>query len=1041
MSGLMRSLRLLAAVCAILAIAAAGIGAAWYIADRTTTIQRLEAEARTDAAVTGLAASFSDQLNRQILALDQSLDLMVREWEADPRRFDLEAWRVRSKVLNGISRDMFLADENGVIRQSSVADFVGQSAADLDVFRDAAEHANDKPSLFLGPPAVNPIMRQWHLDAARTLHYPDGSFAGIIVADYRVAAITDVFKAGAPAGNSFAALVGLTDGKLRAAFGPQVTAQDSSIADTPMFAAVDAAAAGVWTGPSVSDAVLRLHAFRRLPGRDLTVIVGLDQQEALRPATLWKTLARLFAAIISGLIVIVAILFLSELRALRLRAVKARETAAGLAAANALAEVSRAQADATARRLRATFAAVTEGIAVFDAHLDLVEWNGLFPDHAGVNASLIRIGLPMEDLLQAQAESGCFGYVSNVSAEVERRVSLFRAGNFGDSQSYTADGRAIELRCLPLPEGGFVALYADVTNARQARQALRDARGALEHERHARVRFLGALTHEVRERITVLMRSIGWLRTLGLEPTQTDALDRVHRTGETLASLVADMDEVPLMEAGKMTLRPALLPVGPLLRDIVETIQPAARDRGLTIYLIVYETAPQELIADPHRVRQIISLLLTEALRFATPGAMWLMVDSGPESAGPQTEGETTAADLAMRVTIRGFGTPIPEARRANMFRSFDSVSAPPGYGPSDLTFARTTIPSGPLAPNTPHPATPEDAAGTGLGPAIAKYLSSLMGGELRCETWATADGRTGNDVLLLLPRVLLPGQNGRAPGTAPAEGRPLPRTRVLLVGAHSGIRMAAVTMLERDGHMVDAPRSGAEAIRALDTTPYDIVFIDTVLPDLTLEMVADSIRALPGPPRTVPVIAVAVTHEPYEAAAWRDAGIDEIMTAPPGLRDLTDAIARHVWLTGTAGRGGNAGAGWEDEAEEGIPILSSARILELRANIQTDQLNDMAEECIADLTHRLPALRRSLAAGSPGAITAHAHAMVGMASGYGMTALEARLRAILTAARDQRLDTIDGAADTVEHDLTRASVTLRRALGILTPVEAGEGD
>ena len=174
---------------------------------------------RTSATVTGLAANYSQLINRQILALDQSLDMMAHEWEADPRRFDLDNARARSKVLTGISRDMFLADENGVIRQSTVSDFIGQSVGDLEVFRDAAEHANDPPKLLLGPAAVNPIMRQWHLDAARTLHHPDGSFAGIIDADYRVSAINEVFASAAPPGNGFAALINMTDGKLRTTFG------------------------------------------------------------------------------------------------------------------------------------------------------------------------------------------------------------------------------------------------------------------------------------------------------------------------------------------------------------------------------------------------------------------------------------------------------------------------------------------------------------------------------------------------------------------------------------------------------------------------------------------------------------------------------------------------------------------------------------------------------------------------------------------------------------------------------------------------------
>jgi hypothetical protein len=126
------------------------------------------------------------------------------------------------------------------------------------------------------------------------------------------------------------------------------------------------------------------------------------------------------------------------------------------------------------------------------------------------------------------------------------------------------------------------------------------------------------------------------------------------------------------------------------------------------------------------------------------------------------------------------------------------------------------------------------------------------------------------------------------------------------------------------------------------------------------------------------------------------------------------------------------------EEFEEGIPILSAERIMELRANLPREELLEMVEECIADLFHRLPALRRSLATGATGAITAQTHAMVGMAGGYGMAVLEARLRAILTAVRTRRLDTIDGAAATVEADLTRAAAALRRTLRQPLPARSG---
>jgi signal transduction histidine kinase/CheY-like chemotaxis protein len=992
----LRSARHVLAILLTIASAGGVIGYTWYATEQSIEARRLDAVRQADTTVTGLATNYGELISRQIIALDQTLADMVRDYEADPRRFDLENERSRARVLTGISRDMFLADENGIIRQASVSDFLGQSVGDLDAFHDAAEHTNDKPRLYLGGASINPIMRQWHLDAARTLHHPDGSFAGIIVADYRLAAVNDVFTTASPPGNGFAALIGLADGKLRVAYGAAGATPDASIADTPMFAAVDASESGLWVGPSATDAVIRIHAFRRIPGRDLAVVAGVDETDVLRPVVTWRWQSRLSAAAITGLTLALTVVLLGVMRSGRRRAATERETLARFAAAHALADVSRAQADAIARRLQATFAAVADGVAIFDAHLNLVEWNALFTERSGVNASLIRTGMPMEDVLRTQAEDGYFGVIPDIDAEVERRAMLLRAGNFGASQSFQAGARSIELRCRPLAEGGFVALYTDVTEARRARQALRDARDVLLREQSARMRFLGVIAFELRERTALLMRSISRLRAMQPEPAQVKMLERIRGIGETIAELATDTIEVPQMEANALVPRPALVTVRTLLQDIVATIQPAAEDRGITVYLVVNEAAPVELIADPGRVRQIVTLLLSEAIRIAAPDTMWLLADGG--------DGEREA----LRLTIRGFGEPVPEDRRAAMFPAVDSIAAPDRSGGD----------------------APSGETSSFLGPAIARHLTTLMGGDLRCEGWSTMDGRTGNDFILSLPPDLLPGQGGRAPGQVPGEGRPWPRTRVLLIGAVTGLRMAAVTMLRRDGHMVDAVTTMEVAMPLLENAPYDIVFIDSVLQGTTVEQAIATIRDSTGPARVVPLIVLAPRPDESEARGWQDAGVDDIIANDPTLEDLARAIGRNVWLSRTTSPGMGFMPGLEEETEEGIPILASDRIAELRANIPAEELLEMVEECIADLFHRLPALRRSLAVGAPGAITAQAHAMVGMAGGYGMAVLEARLRAILTAVRGRRLDTIDGAAAVIEADLTRAAAALRRTLG-----------
>ncbi len=992
----------------VLGLAGGVIGATWLVTERGIQVQRRDAEQRANALVVGLAASYTEQISRQILALDQTLDTLVREWEKDPRGFNLEVERGHAKSLAGISRDMFLADQNGIIRQASVSDFIGQGAGDLDVFHDAAEHTNDKPTLYLGSASVNPLMRQWHLDAARTLHHPDGSFAGIIDADYRVSAISDIFAASAPPGDNFAAVVDLTSGKLRATYGAAGGTPDANIADTKMFAAIDSGDSGIWVGPSATDTTVRVHAFRRVPGRDLVVVAGVNLGEVMQPVATWQRQARIFATAITSLTVIIAVLLLGGLCASRRRGVKAADANARFAAANALAEVSRAGAEAIHRRLHATFAAVSDGIAIFDAHLNLVEWNELFPERSGVNLSFLRTGMPMEDVLRTQAVAGYFGQVADLDAEIERRVALLRAGNFGTSLSFHAASRVIELRCRPLIEGGFVALYTDVTENRRARQSLREAREALRGEQSARMRFLDVISHELSARVTSLMRAIGRLQSTGV-PART--LEPILRVGESLSSLATDTVEVPLMEAGAVTVQPALIGVRPLLREIVDAIQPGARDRGITVYQVVNDAAPAELIADPERIRQIVSVLFAEAMRFASPDTIWLLADGGDQDGCPDGTGA-----VALRVTIRGFGAPIPDPQRAAMFPDFNALAVP----------GRTA--AGPMT---------SDAMGTGLEPAIARHLATLMRGQVRCEAWSTLDGRTGNDFILTLPPDLLPGQRGRAPGQAPAEGRPLPRTRVLLAGALTGLRMAAVTMLRRDGHMVDAVASGEEAVWALRDAPYDIAFLDAVLPDTTIEAAIASIRDLTGSGRVVPLVVFAPPHEENEAAAWRATGANAILGVNPTLQELAEAISEQVWLSRTAGPLHGSMPGFGEDSEEGIPILSIERLEELRSNIQREELIDMVEECISDLYHRLPALRRSLAIGSVGAITAQTHAMVGMAGGYGMAVLEARLRAVMTAVRVRRLDTIDGAAAVIEADLARAAEALRRTLRLPTQAPA----
>jgi HPt (histidine-containing phosphotransfer) domain-containing protein len=111
---------------------------------------------------------------------------------------------------------------------------------------------------------------------------------------------------------------------------------------------------------------------------------------------------------------------------------------------------------------------------------------------------------------------------------------------------------------------------------------------------------------------------------------------------------------------------------------------------------------------------------------------------------------------------------------------------------------------------------------------------------------------------------------------------------------------------------------------------------------------------------------------------------------------------------------------------------LSAERIEELRTSLPPDRLTELVEECLTDLDHRMPALRRSLNAGATSSVLAHAHTMAGVAAAYGLAALEGQLRSIMLAARDNRLAALDEEAIvTVEAEFVRASRLLRNVIRV----------
>jgi signal transduction histidine kinase/CheY-like chemotaxis protein len=966
------------------------IALTWLATLSATRSERADAQARIAASVANQAALFQRQVEVELLEVDEALRVLTHAWEIDPDHFHLLSWRDNLVLLNEISPDVFIVDERGIVRDSTVPDLVGSDVGSLDYFRALAERIFDDGKMFISTSTIATLVRQWHLNLARPLHHRDGSFAGVIVAGLRINAIANFYRMANIGTHGMIAVVGLEEGHLRFALGPNPIDPGIGIAESDMFKAMQVDPDSVWVGRTALDGIERVHGFRRVADRDLAVVVAVDRDEAMHTTESWITTAYLFACGITALLLLLAGIIIRSIRTADRRDAAMGYERSVLAAANTELELAKARADDKTIRLEATLAGLSDGVAMIDGDMQLVEWNPRFPEVAGVPSEMLRAGLHMEDILRAQAAAGVFGDI-DIEAEVTRRIAALRAGNYASFVEHRwPDGRAIELRRNRLPNGGFVALYTDITVRQASMNALREANARTEAATKAMSRFVAIVSHEIRTPLNVLLNSLGLLADSGMTATQQALIDVAHRSGDALLALTNDVLEMSRIEVGQLALRPSRFALRPLIESAIEMFGARATERRIALRLAIAEGVPDELYEDSGRLRQVLINLLSNAVKFAVAGEVRVIAEL-------RQDHDKRHVYLA----VRDRGPVIPAASRARLFEPFSRLEN-----------------GGDTAP-----------LGTGLGLAICRHLVVRMGGEIGCLAWTLGGRDAGNEFWLTLPIKPMPNLVWSSPPPSDAQPQPgLPRTRILLVEDIVANQLVTATSLRCEGHLVDIASNGPEAISAAGSRPYDLILMDILLPGMNGLDATRRIRELGGPAASVPIVALTANLCSEHQADCAAAGISGVLGKSVALSELLDAIARHVWPHRCNQLPVAASEAPVEPAT--AAILSAVRLNELRTTLPAGTLGNLVEDCLHDLSERLMSLLEAVQLRDMDQIIVHAHAMAGMSAEYGMAALEARLRTLLQGVR-QTPESASALTEELEAELFRAAAALRETFHI----------
>jgi len=383
----------------------------------------------------------------------------------------------------------------------------------------------------------------------------------------------------------------------------------------------------------------------------------------------------------------------------------------------------------------------------------------------------------------------------------------------------------------------------------ELRLAQRDAEAAS----RAKSAFLANMSHEIRTPFQGLLGMLQVLDADTLAPQQRAHLHTARDSARHLLAILNDILDMAKLEAGTLSVSPEAVALRDLVGDVQQLMQPLAAAKSLALDIDVATQLPERVRLDGTRVRQVLYNLISNAIKFTDGGRVTLEV---------RPDGSEW---LAFAVTDTGAG--IDPDMLPRLFQRF-------GQGDD--------------SPSRRH-------GGTGLGLEISRNLARLMGGDL---TVQSAPGR-GSRFEMRLPLQRTdppPADVTDAPATAAGLAGPARRALHLLAAEDNAVnREVLAAMIDLAGHRVTFAEDGAAAVRAAQAQPFDLVLMDLHMPELDGIGATRAIRAMAGPMARVPIVALTADVFPETRARCLEAGMNDFLTKPIGLPELTQLLARHV--------------------------------------------------------------------------------------------------------------------------------------------------
>ncbi|MBL4891700.1 MAG: response regulator [Rhizobiaceae bacterium] len=482
---------------------------------------------------------------------------------------------------------------------------------------------------------------------------------------------------------------------------------------------------------------------------------------------------------------------------------------------------------------------MVQGILVCDEE-KIILANERIAEVTNIPAEYFEIGRDWTDYLRYSLERGDFGEGEEAKHRFDNIILSASTGEGTYIERTTGDGRYVAVTANARDCGGRVVTYVDITETKEREFQLEEALTSSKAADRAKSEFLANMSHEIRTPMNGVMGMAELLARTQLDTKQKTFTDIIVKSGAALLTIINDILDFSKIDAGQMELDPAPFRLHEAIEDVATLVSSRAVEKDLELAVRIDPHLSEMFVGDVGRLRQIVTNLLGNAVKFTDHGHVYINVT------GEEQEGDEPASKLRFSITDTGIG--IPEEKRAKVFEKFSQV---------DESATRKH-------------------EGTGLGLAIASSLVELMGGEIG------VDSIVGEGSTFWFSVTLPIHQGGSTRNRVPVD---VSGSRVLIIDDNEVNREILSEQMASWKFDSAACRSGSEALMMMRAAheqgvTIDVVILDYHMPEMNGADVA-RIMAADEDLTDIPIIMLTSVDQMDDGSLFSSLRIQGHLTKP----------------------------------------------------------------------------------------------------------------------------------------------------------------